>query len=127
MFREGTANARYYWPMAVDREDLIGGEWDRAPRMKVPRWWLSELARLVDAWLENVGGARRTLEDLAEEVSKKAGRTEEWTHGTISKCRDGKLVAWDLVVALCDFFPGLPEPLYSAMLRLANGDGHFDA
>lgn len=84
--------------------DLINPDRVRGRALVVPRWWLDAARAAVEA--SGLG-----LVDLGSRLSAKVGRSEPWTHGTISRFLAGKVVTDQLAEAMIAYFD-LPRPVY---------------
>lgn len=84
--------------------DLVSSDRVRGRSLVVPRWWLDAARSAAEA--SGLG-----LVDLAAKLSEKVGRTDPWTHGTISRFLAGKGVTDQLAEAMIQFFD-LPRPVY---------------
>jgi hypothetical protein len=84
--------------------DLINPDRVRGRSLVVPRWWLDAARSAAEA--SGLG-----LVELAAKLSAKVGRSEPWTHGTISRFLAGKGVTDQLAEAMILFFD-LPRPVY---------------
>jgi hypothetical protein len=84
--------------------DMISPDRVRGRALVVPRWWLDAARAAAEA-------SGLSLVDLAARLSAKVGRSEPWTHGTVSRFLAGKGVTDQLAEAMIVFFD-LPRPVY---------------
>jgi hypothetical protein len=63
--------------------DMISPDRVRGRALVVPRWWLDAARAAAEA-------SGLSLVDLAARLSAKVGRSEPWTHGTVSRFLAGK-------------------------------------
>ena len=116
VLRERTGTTRYDSNVINDHgDDMVGpsdNDRDRARPVQVPRWWLEEAVRRVEAWkVAGEGGQPRGLIELGEVLAAHIGRDEKWSHTTLSLFLRAKSMSDELVNAVTLYF-NLPRHLY---------------
>jgi hypothetical protein len=84
----------------------------RAPAVPLPVWWLTEVRR-------RVATSERSLVELGIELARATGRTERWSHATISRFLSNDQPTSELADAFQRYFDLPPYVVYPRDAREA--------